>query len=136
MHINETYEQRLDHWIRDLREGQRFTRPREFGHGRHGDKWWFSSDYTGIAPVATGQEIIEVVEIIQSRTKGKIALHRRWIVDPDGVEMTKLSWVPKRSRVRMGVESALRGALNGNGWRDAATMTKAKREVTKLTVVK
>jgi hypothetical protein len=83
---------------------------------------------------STGQEFIEVVEIIPAATVGQIAVYRQWMVDPDGIEITDLSWVRKRSKVQMRAEHALRGVLNRCEYDEV--VERPKRSKPKLAIVK
>jgi hypothetical protein len=117
-----------NHWIREhLREGQCFSRVRWFAPpGKRWDEWkgrfvpcehddarWFliSETVADRETMPTGEEFIEIIEIVETRTSGKLALYRQWMVDPDGTEVA-LSWVPKRSKVHMRIEHVLRAVLN------------------------
>jgi hypothetical protein len=95
--------------ILDIREGERFERTREFAAGEDGAKWWFAS--WDRKPTALGGEFIEVVELVETRALGKVAIYRQWTEDPDGNEVTA-PWVSKRSKVQMRAESRLRQVLN------------------------
>ena len=105
-----------------LYAGQRFTRPRGFGLGRghYGPKWWLANlDHTGvihtggrgdIAVTDTGSEMIEIIEIVPTQVLGTLAYYRRWLVDPDGEEVT-ISWAPHRKEICDKRETLLRALL-------------------------
>jgi hypothetical protein len=108
-----------------LAERQRFVRARAFAAGENGDRWWFPSEER--EPIANGREFVEVVELVPTKTAGKVALYRQWIVDPDGVEVD-VPWVSKRSKLHMRAEPVLRGTLNRCGYREVAAERIAKAE--------
>jgi hypothetical protein len=142
-----------NHWVRHhLRTGQCFSRVRMFEWRRDDDRDCVRWHLIGVDDAlldresrkhggpfvrentSTGREFIEVVEITTTTTVGPLAVYRQWMVDPDGVEITDLSWVRKRSKVQMRAEHVLRGVLNRGEYDEV--VEQPKRSKPKLVVVK
>jgi hypothetical protein len=113
----------------------RWTRPRGFGKGPYGPKWWVASvNHDGridrvidgkpsIPVTATGMEIIEVLEIATTITFGDIVFYRQWFVDPDGNEVT-ISWAPKRADIEFRTVAGMRTSLANLGMKREAVVTR------------
>ncbi len=58
--------------------------------------------------IAEGWECLEVVEIVNTATFGRMVIYREWWVDPDGneVEPTK-DWIPGKSTAAIRAERSL-----------------------------
>ena len=137
-------------YIWSLAEGQRFSRirrmvpaserqewrddPIEDIDGNPIEGWFLVSNNDADGTESAGLEVIEVIEIVETRTRGKLALYRQWMVDPDGAEMESPSWVPRRSKVRMRFESVLRGTLNGGGYHEIQQQAKLPKRKLRLVV--
>ena len=71
-----------------------------------------------IAVTDTGAEMIEIVEIVPTQVLGTLAYYRRWLVDPDGEEVT-ISWAPmkppRRSERRHSTRRCRMGAVQEEG---------------------
>jgi hypothetical protein len=129
--------------IKELQEGQTFTRPRGFARGpRHpfGLKWWLAGvkgavydKETGKDLVVnrTGAEFIEIIEIVPTRMFGMLAFYRRWIADPDGADVT-VQWVPQRNEVCNREEQSLCRSLTAMGFTLAESEREHARPVLKL----
>ena len=57
---------------------------------------------------AWGSAVIEIVEVVKSRTAGELAIYRRWLVDPEGNEVRFM----KRKKLLFRAEPRLRGSMN------------------------
>jgi hypothetical protein len=95
----------------------RWVRQRGFGRAPYGRaKWWLApvrheGTIKGDIPVtAAGQEIVEVIEVVNTGTLGEIVFYRQWIEDPDGVEVD-LEWSPHRDVLEYKTVANLRAAV-------------------------
>jgi hypothetical protein len=57
-----------------------------------------------------GTEVVEVVEIVETKTLGKVVMFRQWVTDPDGAECLA-DLVPRRADVAMRSEFSMRRSL-------------------------
>jgi hypothetical protein len=86
---------------------QRVFKPAPYGH----NKWWIIGvTSTDPEASATGSEIVEVVEVIDTKTQGKLVVYQQWVIDPDGTNV-ELEWIPRRTETKIEREPILRGAL-------------------------
>jgi hypothetical protein len=60
----------------------------------------------------SGTEVVEVVEVVETKTVGKVVIFRQWVTDPDGAECLA-DLVPRRSGVAMRSEYSMRQSLWG-----------------------
>ena len=102
-------------WIGTLYPGQRYARVQHFKRGGKG-KWvhvW--SEYSTYETTAEGREVIDIVDVVDVARMGMMAIHRRWLVDPDGKVFTPV--LHKRLQVRP--ERRLRQSLNAKRFKVA-----------------
>jgi len=97
-----------------LHAGQRFIRPRLFKPVEGGiSRWWLigvTADRTQAA--GSGTEVVEVLEVVETKTVGQVVIFRQWVTDPDGAEcLTDL--VPRRTNLGMQSEFSMRQSLWG-----------------------
>ena len=55
---------------------------------------------------AHGVEVVEIVEIIETKTIGTLVIYRQWIIDPDGQEYSN-RFVPDRNELNFRNEKNL-----------------------------
>jgi hypothetical protein len=128
-------------YIIELREGQCFSRVRylvpegdrsddwQEAPCKRGDECWVvvSADDLDAEDASVGQEFIEIIEIVETRTRGQLALYRQWIIDPNGDEVMSRSWVPRRSQLRKQFVSTLKGTLNHGDYRECGRSRRSRR---------
>jgi hypothetical protein len=95
-----------------LQSGQRFIRQRLFKPADSGfSRWWLMGLATDPAEAAgSGTEVVEVVEVVETKTLGKVVMFRQWVTDPDGAECLA-DLVPRRADVAMRSEFSVRRSL-------------------------
>lgn len=114
--MNSDDEEYWANYIWELSDGQRFARTQQFGRSKKG-QWWVASTTT--APTASGQDMVQIVEIVPTVSMGVLALYRRWLIGPDGDEVA-VPWRKPRSKLQMMHEPSLRGTLNRSRFRAVA----------------
>jgi hypothetical protein len=98
----------------------KWTRERGFGRGSRGSKWWIARvNHDGnvneeIRVTASGREIIEVLEVIPTKTCGELAIYKHWVADPDGAE-SMVSWLPHSDEINFRSVAGLSTALRTMG---------------------
>jgi hypothetical protein len=109
-----------------LAAGQQFSRSYSFERVVHFERYpgvWKACGSCTSFDQEEGREFIEVIEIVESRTLGKLAIYRTWLVAPDG-EVSKHPWSATKA-VRP--ESRLRQKINvGNFRPDTMTVKKVR----------
>jgi hypothetical protein len=95
-----------------LRAGQQFTPQRLFKPADGGFSRWSLMGVTADASEAAGRgiEVVEVIEIVETKTLGKVVIFRQWVTDPDGAECLA-DFVPRRTDVAIRSEFSLRQSL-------------------------
>jgi hypothetical protein len=92
-------------------------RPRGFGLGPFGEKWWFAAPTKNvIKPTCLDYEIpvtgtgVEVIEVIDVDDVDGVARYRQYLVNPDG-ELVRVSFAPQYATIRTTPAGQLRGVL-------------------------
>jgi len=95
-----------------LKPGQRFTRKRLFKPADEGFSRWqlmsLTADLTEAA--GSGIELIEIAEVVETKSLGKVTIFRQWVINPDGAECLA-DFVPRRMDVAMRSEFSMRRLL-------------------------
>jgi hypothetical protein len=124
-----------------------YVRERGFGVAPYGrNKWWMAKvDHHGflynrssgalVQVSGFGIEVIEVTEVLSTKTLGEVAFYRHWMEDPDGVEVD-VQWLPKRAEVAMAPLEALRGEISLMGMQRAERDRMAAANVVQLAKVR
>jgi hypothetical protein len=82
----------------ELHVGNVFSRKRGFCRPPEGydqKAWWTPN---AMRPVtAEGAEYLEIIEIVQTKTFGRMVIYRQWWLDPDGHEVAATqNWIPRK----------------------------------------
>ena len=95
-----------------LQAGQRFTRLRLFKPADGGlSRWWLMGMTADPAEAAgSGTEVVQVAEVVETKSLGKVVIFRQWVTDPDGAECLA-DFVPRRADVAMRSEFSMRRSL-------------------------
>ena len=81
-----------------LSVGERFIRQRNFKPAEYGTATWWLLGLSQDGATAHGVEVVEIVEIIETKTIGTLVIYRQWIIDPDGQEYSN-RFVPDRNEL-------------------------------------
>jgi hypothetical protein len=93
-----------------LRPGQTYSRLRGFRPAEYGkSQWWIVSLAETEQATAFGTEYVYIEDVATSKA-GDIAVHRRWVADPDGQDVL-VDWVPHRSELEHRSAASLQRAL-------------------------
>ena len=95
-----------------LQSGQRFTRQRLFKPADSGfSRWWLMGMTADPAEAAgSGTEVVQVAEVVETKSLGKVVIFRQWVTDPDGAECLA-DFVPRRTDMAMRSEFSMRQSL-------------------------
>ena len=104
-----------------LQSGQRFIWQRLFKPADGGfSRWWLMGVTADPAEAAdSGTEVVQVVEVVETKTLGKVVMFRQWVTDPDGAECLA-DFVPRRTDVAMRSEFSMRRSLGAMRFEAAA----------------
>jgi hypothetical protein len=95
-----------------LKPGQRFVRKRLFKPAGEGFSRWRLIGLTASLTEATGSgvEVIEIVELVETKSIGKVTIFRHWVINPDGAECLA-DFAPRRTDLALRSEFLMRRAL-------------------------
>lgn len=101
---------------------ERYIRARNFKPAEYGASRWWLLSLSQDGATAQGVEIIEIEEIVETVTLGRLAIFRRWITDPNG-QSSPASTFPNAARFSSATNSgcvATSKPWRSNGSRPAA----------------
>ena len=94
-----------------LRAGQRFARDRKFKPSEHGvGNWWLIGPRSDEVGTAIGAEVIDILELLETASVGRLVIYRHRIVDPNGQVMT-LHWIPDPNKALFRTEKTMHRTL-------------------------
>lgn len=93
----------------ELHVGNVFRRKRGFCRPPEGydqKAWWTPNSMRPVT--AEGAEYLEIIEIVQTKTLGRMVISRAWWIDPDGSEVAaNKHWIPDKSTADIRAERNL-----------------------------
>jgi hypothetical protein len=93
----------------ELHVGNVFRRKRGFCRPPEGydqKAWWTPNSMRPVT--AEGAEYLEIIEIVQTKTFGRMVIYREWWMDPDGHEVVATrDWIPSKRDADIRAESSM-----------------------------
>ena len=118
--------------MRSLKAGQRFARDRRFKPSEHGvGDWWLIGLRSEQAGTAVGAEVIDILEVVETASVGRLVIYRHRIVDPDGRVMT-LHWIPDPDKKLFRTEKTMHRTLVQMGFCPVLKLIASRQEPSNL----